>query len=258
MYDSLGNKAKVGDSIRFQGKAGDGTPVDYTFTVSPSLSMLDLLGDLENQFACKAEVINGKLTITDTVVGDSQLSIDSISYANAGGGTPATDPSVAQIFGSQGASFTMAAGDRYVSSALATTSYASPSATLFQSQNGFGSGELQNIQLDRQGNIIGYYSNGQAIKQAQLVLADFTSLQGLETEGNNTFVATAKSGAAILGTAGQGSFGTVTNNTLEASNVDLGREMAGLIITQRAFQANSKSITTSDEIYDTLLQMIRR
>ena len=142
--------------------------------------------------------------------------------------------------------------------ALATTSYASPSATLFQSQNGFESGVLQNIEVDRLGNVIGEYSNGQKLKQAQLVLADFSNLQGLETEGNNTFVATAESGAAILGTASQGSFGTVTNNALEGSNVDLGREMVDLITTQRAFQANSKSISTSDDIYENILQMIRR
>ena len=143
-------------------------------------------------------------------------------------------------------------------SPLATTNYASPSTTLFQSQNGFESGTLQGIEVDKLGNIIGQYSNGQNIKQAQLVLADFSNLQGLETEGNNTFLATAESGDAILGTAGQGSFGMVTNNALEGSNVDLGREMVDLITTQRAFQANSKSITTADDIYDSVLQLIRR
>jgi flagellar hook protein FlgE len=258
VYDSLGNKTKTGDTIQFQGRAGDGTQIDYTYTVSPSQTMQDLLVGLQNQFACKAEIINGKLNITDTVVGNSQLSIDSISYKNASGANPTADPSVAQIFGSQGASFTIDAADRFGSGPLATTSYASPSATIFQSQNGFGRGDLQGIHVDAQGNIIGQYSNGQDIKQAQFVLADFASLQGLETEGNSTFVATAESGSAILGTAGQGSFGTVTNNALESSNVDLGREMADIIITQRAFQANSKSITTADEIYDTVLQMMRR
>ncbi len=258
MFDLSGNKVMAGDTIRFQGSTGAGAAVDYTYTVDPAQSMQDLLAALQTQFACKAEIINGKLTITDTVMGDSQLSIDTISYANASGATPATDPSVAQIFGSQGASFTTVTEDRYISGPLATTSYASPSVTLFQNQNGYDRGELQNIAVDRLGNIIGHYSNGQDIMQAQLVLADFTSLQGLKAEGNNTFVATAESGAAILGTAGQGTFGTTVNYALEGSNVDLGREMADLIITQRAFQANSKSITTSDEIYDSILQMIRR
>lgn len=258
MYDAHGNQAKTGDIIQFQGSAGDGTQVDYTYTVNPSQSMQDLLVGLQNQFACKAEIINGKLTITDTVVGNSQLAIDSISYKDAGGADPTTDSSLAQIFGSQGASFSIDAENRFSSGPFATTSYASPSATIFQKQNGFGSGELEDIHVDALGNISGKYSNGQEIKQAQLVLADFASLQGLETEGNNIFVATAASGSAILGTAGQGSYGTVTNNTLESSNVDLGREMADIMITQRAFQANSKSITTADEIYDTVLQIIRR
>jgi len=258
MYDYLGKQVKAGDAIRFQGRAGDGTAIDYTYIVNPAQSMQDLLIGLQHQFACKAEIINGKLTITDTVVGDSQLSIDSISYTNASGATPTTDPTMAQIFGSQGSPFTTAVADRFGSGPLATTSYASPSSTIFQSQNGFARGDLQDIRVDSLGNIIGKYSNGQETKQAQLVLADFTSLQGLKTEGNNNFVATAESGAAILGTSGQGSFGRVTNNTLELSNVDIGREMADIIVTQRAFQANSKSITTSDEIYDTVLQLLRR
>lgn len=257
MYDSLGNKVKTGDTIQFQGSAGDGTQVDYTYTIDPSQSMQDLLIGLQNQFASSAEIINGKLTLTDTVVGGSQLSIDSISYQNSNGDTPAADPTIAQLFGEQGASFTVVSEDRYVGGSLATTNYASPSATIFQNQNGFSRGTLEDIQVDAQGNIFGQYSNGQDIKQAQLILADFTSRQGLRTEGSNTFIATPESGTAILGTAGQGTFGALTNNALETSNVDLGKELTDLIITQRAFQANSKSITTSDEIFDKVLQMIR-
>lgn len=257
-YDSWGNLAQAGDTIRFQGKTGDGTPTDYTYTVDPAQTMEDLLIGLQNQFACTAEMVNGKLTLTDSVVGDSQLSIDSITYAHADGATPLTDPTVAQLFGSQGAAFAITPEDRYTGGPLATTNYASPSSTLYQDQNGFGRGLLQDIHVNREGIITGEYSNGQEIEQAQLVLADFVDLQGLRTEANNIFVATGESGPAILGTPGHGSFGTMTNNTLEMSNVDIGREMADLIITQRAFQANSKSITTSDAIYDSVLQLIRR
>ncbi len=257
MYDSLGNQVKEGDTINFLGTTGDGTPLDYTYTVTTSQSTQDLLIALENQFACTAEIIEGKLTITDTVVGDSQLSIDAISYASASGATPLTDPTVAQIFGSQGESFTVDSENRYIGGPLTTTSYASPSAILFQSQNGFGRGKLQDIQVDRLGNIIGRYSNGQDIKQAQLVLANFANTQGLMNKGDTIFFATTKSGESILGTAGQGSFGTVTNRALEMSNVDVGMEMATLIATQRAYQANAKSISTLDEIYDKVLQMVR-
>ena len=256
--DAAGNGVKSGDTFHFQGKTGDGTAVDYSYTVAPGQSMQDLLLGLQGQFACKAEIINGQLTLTDTVVGQSQLAIEAIGYANASRATPATDPSVAQIFGSQGSAFTTMADDRFGRGPLATTNYASPSTTLFQGQNGFGRGVLDTFHVDPQGTIIGHYSNGQESKQAQFVLTDFSDLQGLRSEGNNTFVATAEAGTPIHGLAGQGSFGAVTNNALEASNVDLGREMADIIITQRAFQANAKSITTSDEIYDNVMQILRR
>ena len=68
---------------------------------------------------------------------------------------------------------------------------------------------------------------------------------------------TAEAGEVIKGTAGQPSFGTATNYTLEMSNVDLGREMVDVITTQRAFQANAKSLSTADELYEKLIQMIR-
>jgi len=258
IFDSLGNKVKSGDRIRFQGHSGDGTLRDYTYTVDFSQSMQDLLVGLQNQFACKAEIINGKLTLTDTEVGTSQLAIDSITYANASGATPATATNLAQIFGNQGTSFIVSQEDRYTTNSLATTSYASPSATLYQHQNGAERGLLQTIRVDSQGEIFGQYSNGREIKQAQLVLANFDSLQGLRTEGGNIFAATPESGIATLGIAGAGGLGKVSNNNLEMSNVDLGREMTDLIMTQRAFQANSKSITVADEIYQDLIRLTRR
>ncbi|MBU4153898.1 MAG: flagellar hook-basal body complex protein [Proteobacteria bacterium] len=257
IFDSQGNKVKDGDIIRFQGRSGDGTPQDYSYSVDFTQSIEDLLFGLQNQFACKAEIINGTLTLTDTEVGASQLAIDSLSYANATGATPATATDIAEIFGSQGAEFIVSAESRYLGNSLTTTSYASPSAIIYQRQNGTDRGLLQALRLDEQGNIFGQYSNGPDIKQAQLVLANFNSLQGLKTVGGNSFAATNESGLATLGTPGFGGLGRVTNNTLEMSNVDLGREMTNLVMTQRAFQANSKSITTADEIYQDLLRLLR-
>ncbi|MBU4230886.1 MAG: flagellar hook-basal body complex protein, partial [Proteobacteria bacterium] len=100
-------------------------------------------------------------------------------------------------------------------------------------------------------------SNGQNITQAQLVLANFMNLQGLRSVGGNNFVATDAAGMAMIGTAGQPAFGTATNYSLEMSNVDIGREMVDVITTQRAFQANAKSLSTADEMYEKLIQMIR-
>ncbi|HIJ91467.1 MAG: flagellar hook-basal body complex protein [Desulfobulbaceae bacterium] len=255
--DSQGNTVQAGDTITLQGVTGDGTPASYTYTVNSSETVADFLAGIETQFACTAKIDNGQLTLTDTEVGPSQLAISAITYSNAGGATPLTDPTMAQIFGDQGTSFTVELGEMYQNAGLATTSYASPSTTLYQNQNGYGKGKLLDISVDSQGIITGQYSNGQNIEQAQLVLANFTNLQGLRDIGGNNFVATAEAGEVIKGTAGQPSFGSATNYSLESSNVDLGREMVDVITTQRAFQANAKSISTADDIYEKLIQMIR-
>ena len=84
---------------------------------------------------------------------------------------------------------------------MTTTSYATPSSILYQSQNGYGKGKLQDISVDSQGFITGQYSNGQNITQAQLVLANFMNLQGLRSVGGNNFVATDAAGMAMIGTA---------------------------------------------------------
>lgn len=255
--DSLGNTVQPGDTITLQGTTGVGTAVSYTYTVNSAETVADFLAGLQTQFACTAGIVDGRLTLTDTEVGASQLAISSITHADASGATPLTDPAIAQIFGNQGTSFTVDLGDQYQTTGLTTTNYASPSTLLYQSQNGYGKGRLQDISVDSQGFITGQYSNGQNIRQAQLVLANFTNLQGLRDMGGNNFVATDEAGTPIIGTAGQPSFGTTTNYSLEMSNVDLGREMVDVITTQRAFQANSKSLSTVDELYEKLLQMIR-
>ncbi|MCX5875654.1 MAG: flagellar hook-basal body complex protein [Deltaproteobacteria bacterium] len=255
--DSQGNPVQAGDTITLQGTTGVGTPASYTYTVNSSQTVADFLAGLQTQFACTAGIVDGKLTLTDTEVGASQLAISSITHTNAGGATPLTDPTIAQIFGNQNSSFTVDSGERYQGTGLTTTSYASSSAVLYQSQNGYGKGRLQDIKVDNQGFITGQYSNGQDIRQAQLVLSNFMNLQGLRDTGGNNFVATDKAGTAVIGTAGQSSFGTTTNYSLEMSNVDIGKEMVDIITTQRAFQANAKSISTVDDLYEKLLQMIR-
>ncbi len=255
--DNQGNTVQVGDTITLQGLTGEGTPASYTYTVNESQTVADFIAGIQTQFGCTAKIDNGQLTLTDTAVGASQLAISSITHTNASGATPLTDPTVAQIFGNQDASFTVAEGNLYQGTGLTTTNYASPSSILYQSQNGYGKGRLQDISVDSQGFITGQYSNGQDIIQAQLVLANFINLQGLHDMGANNFTATTEAGPATLGTAGQGPFGAAANYSLEMSNVDLGREMVDVITTQRAFQANAKSLSTVDELYEKLIQMVR-
>mgnify|MGYP000008807490 CR=1 FL=1 len=117
-----------------------------------------------------------------------------------------------------------------------------------QSQNGYPEGELQRILADEQGILSGVYSNGVTTPLCQIVLAEFASPQGLLDKGNNCFGQSAASGQPAMGAPAAGSMGRIVAGALEQSNVDLNAEFVDLITTQRAFQANSKVITTSDEL----------
>lgn len=137
---------------------------------------------------------------------------------------------------------------------LRTTNYAIQSATIHQQQDGFSSGVLTNVSV-KDGIITGHYSNGQSHDQARVMLADFTNYRGLDPVSQNAYKATAAAGDLTIGEAGSGSFGQVLGSSLEGSNVDLARQFVNLTMTQRIFQANSKSITTADEIHQTLLRL---
>jgi flagellar hook protein FlgE len=141
--------------------------------------------------------------------------------------------------------------------ALITTSFSSPSATLYQAQDGFTAGFLQNISISREGVLTGRYSNGQVLELFGLTLADFNNVWGLRREGGNLFAETRESGPALTGIAGLGRLGTVAANTLELSNVDLATEFVKMISTQKGFQANSRTITTTDMMLDEVLRMKR-
>ncbi|KEA45401.1 flagellar hook protein FlgE [Campylobacter mucosalis] len=129
------------------------------------------------------------------------------------------------------------------------------SSTDYVSQDGYEGGALKDVRIDQSGTVIGAFTNGQSFGLAQVALATFTNEEGLTAEGGNLFLASANSGEAVIGAAGTGNKGTIASAKLEQSNVDLSRALTQLIIVQRGFQANSKTITTSDEMLNTLLQL---
>ena len=135
------------------------------------------------------------------------------------------------------------------------TSFDKDSSTESISQDGYTGGTLKDLKIDETGTIIGAFTNGQSFGLAQVALASFTNNEGLQSEGGNVFSQTANSGEAVIGAAGTGDKGTIAASKLEASNVDLSRALTDLIVIQRGFQANSKTITTSDEMLNTLLQL---
>jgi flagellar hook protein FlgE len=120
---------------------------------------------------------------------------------------------------------------------------------------GSAQGSLESFSLGNDGSITGVYSNGLRQVIGQLALANFANPSGLTKSGNSSYAVGDNSGSARIGVAGTGGRGTLTAGALEMSNVDLAQEFTGLIIAQRGFQANSKVITTSDQILQDLVQM---
>ncbi|WP_457596128.1 flagellar hook-basal body complex protein [Hydrogenimonas sp.] len=135
------------------------------------------------------------------------------------------------------------------------TSFDNPSSTTGISQDGYPGGDLNGIRVDETGTLIGSFTNGRSFGLAQVAMASFANNEGLESDGGNTFIQTSNSGDPIIGAPSTGKRGFITASALEMSNVDLSRSLTQLIIVQRGFQANSKTITTSDQMLQTLLQL---
>ncbi len=135
------------------------------------------------------------------------------------------------------------------------TSYDSESSTAGISQDGFPGGDLVGIRIDQSGTLIGSFSNGRSFGLAQIAMAKFANNEGLMSDGGNIFIQSANSGDPIIGKASSGGRGFINSSSLEMSNVDLSRSLTQLIVVQRGFQANSKTITTSDQMLQTLLQL---
>ena len=138
-----------------------------------------------------------------------------------------------------------------------TTQYPISSTTSYQTQDGYPPGVLQSVSVSSEGIISGTYSNGQILDLYQITLANFNNSNGLYKEGSNLYSETLASGVAYTNSPGEGGLGKISANSLEQSNVDLATEFVKMIIAQRGFQANSKVITTTDEILQELMTLKR-
>ena len=138
------------------------------------------------------------------------------------------------------------------------TQFASTSSTaVLRDQNGYTAGTLENFSIDRFGLITGFFTNGTTNPLARIVLGDFNNPSGLLRIGDNMYQESANSGGAVLGFALEGSQSQLTSGALEMSNVDLAQEFTNMIVAQRGFQANSKVVSTSDEMLQELMNVKR-
>ena len=197
----------------------------------------------------------GKPTFSTTLTGEKgqgdpqQISVDlgmksSSGSWNTSGGTAAD-------VGSNASGLPRMNGGRI--DALSTTDYKGSSSTINRSQDGFEEGYLQNVAVNGDGVLSAIYSNGYSQDLYKINMYNFNSEFGLRREGSNYFGETPESGAAIEGVAKKEGMGSIMENNLETSNVDLANEFGTMILTQRGFQANSKLITTSDQLINITL-----
>ncbi len=229
VYDSLGNAI----------------PLSLTFTKQAALGTW--------QVAASVPAPNGAVTIggnpTATFIFDATGNLT----------TPAADQTLAITLNNGAATPQSVNWDLVDASGSLgdITGYASPSNTTFQYQDGFASGVLRGISVDESGFVTAAYSNGQLTPVFQVALADFPSYDGLTKLGKNLYAESLNSGQPLSGVAGDGRLGNISPMAVEMSNVDLAQEFVKMITTQRAFQANSRVITTSDEILAELINLKR-
>jgi len=139
----------------------------------------------------------------------------------------------------------------------AITQFGDTSSTKAVRQDGYTMGYLESFKIDQSGVITGVYTNGSNRVIGQIGLASFTNPGGLEKDGENTYVVSNNSGAPNVGPSGSAGKGQIIAGTLEMSNVDLAEQFTDMIVTERGFQANSRTITTSDQMLQELLTLKR-
>jgi flagellar hook protein FlgE len=136
-------------------------------------------------------------------------------------------------------------------------STAGESSASVQSQDGAAAGVLQSWNMTPDGTLLGTFSNGETMNIGKVAVASFDNPSGLEKQGGSLYAASVNSGLASVGSAGDAGRGTLVSGALEMSNVDLAQEFTNLIVSQRGFQANSRVITSSDEMLQELVNLKR-
>jgi flagellar hook protein FlgE len=232
-YDSLGNQHQL--NVYFSETAAN------TWTYHVLANGSEITGGTAGQ---NVEIGNGTLAFNTNGSLNTMTPTTPI-VANFVGAT--AGQAIAVNFGSQ----TSAGG----TGMDGITQFAAPSAVNTQSQDGYASGQLAGMNVDQNGVITGTYSNGQQLAIGKLAIATFQNNEGLASTGMNLYTQTNASGLAAVGTASAGGRGSITGGALEQSNVDLAAQMVDMITHERAFQSDSKTIQTADQMLQVITQL---
>jgi len=201
-----------------------------------------------------ATATGGAETDPPVQVGTGALTFDSSGVLTS----PATNPTIS-IAGLADGAANMDVTLELIDSAgqPRLTNYAATSSVSSTRQNGAAASGLRDISIDTNGLIQGIYDNGTVHALGQLALATFPNEEGLLKFKGNTFVAYSNSGEPSIGAPGTGGRGQISGSSLEQSNVDIATEFTNLIVAQRGYQANSRVITTTDQLYQEAINLIR-
>jgi flagellar hook protein FlgE len=233
VYDSLGTAHVLNVDFTYNGlnTTGSGSSWSYTATLPSS--------DIKSGVGTTTTVATGNLT-----------------FDSSGNLTSTTPVAISEASLADGSSLAMNWNLTNAAGLGLVTQVSGASATNSISQNGNTSGTLTGFTIGSDGTITGAFTNGSQVL-GQVALANFANLQGLTKQGDSNFAATISSGSAVIGTPGTSSMGTLTGGSLELSNVDMSTEFSNLIIAERGFQANAKSVTTFDQIAQDTINLIR-
>ncbi len=229
VYDSLGNS----HTLTFTFTKSAGNTWDYQITI-PAADV----GGTGNPVVLNSGTLQfdgkGKLTLPAS-------SVTGISVANLADGANAMSLTWQLFDPTKGTpDITQVAGKSNVSSSQ---------------QDGYASGALQSFTISSDGTIHGVFSNGQTLTLGQIALATFQNTQGLQLNGNNTYLATPSTGVPSIGGPNSGGRGTIVGQSLESSNVDMTTELSNLIVAERNYQANARAISTANQMLSYVLTM---
>jgi flagellar hook protein FlgE len=235
--------------------AGGNIPAGTTTALTLGASTYDLAG--REHAVAMTLTWNGTAydaTVVDTSDPSSVATAGVVAFDNTGAfdAASSTLPTIQFNDGPGGSALTTVTMDM-----SGVTNYGGTKSIAVSSADGSSSGTLQQFQIQGDGSVVGMFSNGERIVMAKIALANFNNPMGLEKIGETSFRATTNSGLAQIGTADNGGRGDLLGGALEMSNVDLAAEFTNLIIAQRGFQANSRVITTSDQMLQDLVDLKR-
>jgi flagellar hook protein FlgE len=238
------------------------TVATYANDLQNALNAAGITASVTSNAAGQLTISGANVTTSGTVIQDAVTSVaagGSLTFDSNGNlVSPSTNVSGITFSGlSDGASNLNLTWDLFGADGSSTlTQVDQTSAASSTTQNGFASGNYTGFTIGSDGTVTATFNNGQKLNVGQLALGNVVNLQGLQDMGNGDYSTTLASGTATIGVSGTSGLGTMQGGALEASNVNISAEFSKLIIAQRAFEANSKAVTTFDTVTQETINMI--